>query len=92
MNKKVKILIAVILVIILCLMSFYIISDNTELKTIKSEKQLYKMCNDNENELKEIFLVLSGGPLLFPVIATTSSIEQSLSTKLERKCRRRLYI
>ena len=65
MRKKLKIAIISILIIIFCIIAFLLFSnDNTELKTIKSEKQLEKMYSgrDDDSILKKAIL----GPLVLP--------------------------
>ncbi len=68
MGKKIKIAIISILIIIFCIINFLLFSDNnTELKTIKSDKQLSKIYNGNSSTVKEIFTNIVTMPFSFLV-------------------------
>ena len=56
MVKKIIIFIISILIIISCIIAFILFSnDHTELKTIKSDKELSKIYNDDNSTAKEVF-------------------------------------
>ena len=57
MRKKLKIAIISILIIIFCIIAFLLFSnDNTELKTIKSDKELSKIYDSDDPTIKDLFI------------------------------------
>jgi len=68
MDKKIKIAIISILIIIFCIINSLLFSDNnTELKTIKSDKQLSKIYDGDSSTVKEIFANIVTMPFSFLV-------------------------
>lgn len=68
MGKKIKIAIISILIIIFCIIAFLLFSDdNTELKTIKSDKELSKIYDGDNSTVKEIFTNIVTMPFSFLV-------------------------
>ena len=59
MRKKLKIAIISILIIIFCIIAFLLFSnDNTELKTIKSDKELSKIYDSDDPTIKDLFIYI----------------------------------
>lgn len=57
MRKKLKIAIISILIIIFFIIAFLLFSnDNTELKTIKSDKELSKIYDSDDPTIKDLFI------------------------------------
>lgn len=86
MWKKINITIISVLIIIFCIIAFLLFYDyNVELKTIKSDKELSKIYNDDNSTIKEVFtniitmpyIILSNGFYGYNDIVMDSS--QSLS-------------
>ena len=69
MNKKIKtILIVILTLVIVCLIGFFLYKkeENLEIQSIKSEKQLLKMYNDdNDSNLSNLFLYCVTMPYSF---------------------------
>ncbi len=67
MSKKFKVGIILILIAILCIISFLLFSsnDNTELKAIKSDKELSKIYNYNISTAEEIITTIFTMPFSF---------------------------
>lgn len=66
MSKKVKLVIAALLIILLGIVSFWIFADdNLELKTIKSDKQLLKIYDGEDSSIKDIFTYVITMPFSF---------------------------
>ena len=59
MRKKLKIAIISILIIIFFIIAFLLFSnDNTELKTIKSDKELSKIYDSDDPTIKDLFIYI----------------------------------
>lgn len=96
MEKKVKMIGISILIIVLCILC-YLIRDNnsTELKTIKSEKQLSRIYNDEDYSIKEVCIDIATmpfsffiknfyGPYYYRNLSTTDAVGyDTITTKLE---------
>ncbi len=66
MNKKLKIFVSIIVIILLCVMSFLLFSNNDEeIKTIKSDKQLSKIYNGYTITEKDTFINIITMPFSF---------------------------
>lgn len=66
MNKKLKIFVSIIVIILLCVMSFLLFSNNDEeIKTIKSDKQLSKIYNGYTITAKDTFINIITMPFSF---------------------------
>ena len=66
MSKKLKIFISIIVIILLCIMSFLIFSNNDEeIKTVKSDNQLSKIYNGYTITAKDTFINIITMPFSF---------------------------
>lgn len=66
MSKKLKIFVSIIVIILLCIMSFLIFSNNDEeIKTIKSDNQLSKIYNGDIKTAKNTFINIATMPFSF---------------------------
>lgn len=66
MSKKLKIFVSIIVIILLCIMSFLLFSNNDEeIKTIKSDNQLSKIYNGDIKTAKNTFINIATMPFSF---------------------------
>lgn len=66
MSKKLKIFVSIIVIILLCIMSFLLFSNNDEeIKTVKSDKQLSKIYNGDIKTAKNTFINIATMPFSF---------------------------